>query len=118
MKYNFSRKLRLTADVQFKQVFRKAKKISTKVYAIFYCYNNLSHPRVGIIAPKKSIKKANERNVFKRAIREGFRLRQYNIGAIDIIFLAYKEAENISKEKLCQYLEKQWEELISQQKKV
>lgn len=118
MKYNFTRKLRLTTDAQFKQVFRKAKKISTKLCAIFYCYNKFSYPRLGIIVPKKSIRKANQRNVFKRAVREGFRLKQNNIGAIDIIFLAYKEAENISKEKLCQHLEKQWEELILRQKKV
>ncbi len=117
MEYKFSRKLRLTTDYQFKLVFRKARKISTKVGAIFYLYNNLNHPRLGIVVPKKSIKEANDRNCFKRMVRESFRLRQHNLGAVDIIFLAYKEASCIPKEKLCQYLEKQWEELILGQKK-
>lgn len=112
MEYKFTRNLRLTTDAQFKQVFRKAKKISTELYAVFYCCNNLAYPRLGVIAPKKSIRKANKRNSFKRAIRENFRLKQHELSALDIVFLAYKNAERSSKEKLCQYLEKQWETLI------
>ena len=117
MEYKFSHKLRLTADAQFKQVFRKARKISTDLYAVFYCQNDLAYPRLGVIAPKKSIRKANERNSFKRAIREGFRLRQYELGSTDIVFLAYKNAESSSKESLWQHLERQWETLILRQKK-
>jgi len=118
MNYNFSHKLRLTTDAQFKQVFRKANKISTEICAVFYCYNNFSCSRLGVIAPKKSIKKANDRNYFKRAIREGFRLRQYELGAIDVVFLAYRGAENVGKEKLCQCLKNQWDELILRQKRL
>ncbi len=118
MKYKFSYKLRLTADAQFKQVFRKARKTSTDLYAVFCCQNNLGYPRLGVIAPKKSIRKANERNSFKRAVRESFRLRQHELGAIDVVFLAYKNAESSSKENLWQHLERQWEALILRQKKL
>ena len=118
MKYKFPHRLRLTTDDQFKKVFRSARKIPTELYAVFYCNNSLTHPRLGIVAPKKSIRKANERNSFKRAVRESFRLRQHKLNAIDIIFLAYKKAESASKEKLCQHLEQQWEELILRQKKL
>ena len=117
MEYKFSHKLRLTTDAQFKKVFRCAKKIPTEFFAVFYCYNNLAHSRLGVIAPKKSIKKANKRNYFKRAIRESFRLKQHEIGAVDVVFLAYKNAEGLLKEKLCQHLEKQWQALILRQKK-
>jgi ribonuclease P protein component len=117
MKYKFSRKLRLTTGDQFKQVFRQARKTPTRMCAIFCYRNNLSFSRLGVVVPKKSIKKAHERNIFKRAVRECFRLRQHGLGAIDIVFLAYKEAGGASKEKLCQHLERQWDELVSRQKK-
>lgn len=118
MKYNFSHDLRLTTDIQFKQVFRKALKIPTKMFAVFYCPNGLTYPRLGVIVPKKCIKKANNRNHFKRMVRESFRLRQYELGATDVVFLAYKDAKNMVKKNLCQYLEKQWKELILRQKKL
>lgn len=118
MKYNFSSDLRLTTDIQFKQVFRNALKIPTKMFAVFYYKNGLTHPRLGVIVPKKCIKKANDRNHFKRMVRESFRLRQHKLGAIDVVFLAYNDAKNIVKKNLCQYLETQWEELILRQKKL
>ena len=118
MKYNFPHRLRLTTDDQFKKVFRSARKISTEMCAVFYCYNSLAHPRLGVIVSKKSIGKASERNFFKRVVREGFRLKQHKLGEIDIVFLAYKKAGSTSKEKLCRYLEQQWEELILRQKKL
>ncbi|EKE01833.1 MAG: ribonuclease P [uncultured bacterium] len=118
MKNTFSREKRLTTDAQFKQVFRKGRKTSAAVCAVFCYFNNLTHPRLGLVVPKKSIKKAHERNIFKRAVREGFRLRQHELGAIDIVILSYKQAEGLAKEKLCLYLEKQWEELILRQKKL
>ena len=118
MKYKFPYRLRLTTDAQFKKIFRSARKVPTELCAVFYCNNSLTHPRLGVIAPKKSIRKANERNSFKRAVRESFRLRQHELNSIDIVFLAYKNAESAAKEKLCQHIEQQWEALILRQKKV
>jgi ribonuclease P protein component len=117
MKYKFPYKLRLTTNSQFKKVFRSVQKISTELFAVFYCHNSFTHPRLGIVAPKKSIREAHDRNSFKRTVRESFRLRQHELRAIDIVFFAYKKAEQASKEKLCQYLEKQWEEFALRQKK-
>lgn len=117
MRYKFPYKLRLTTDAQFKRIFRSARKVPTELCAVFYCNNNLAYSRVGVIVPKKSIRLASKRNSFKRVVREGFRLRQHELKTIDIVFLAYKNAESVSKEKLCQHLEQQWEALILRQKK-
>ena len=118
MEYKFPRKLRLTTDNQFKLVFRKGRKISSKPSAVFYHNNKLAHPRLGVIAPKKSIRKAKDRNYFKRLIREGFRLRQHELGSIDIVILAYRDVEYVSEEEFCKCLQKQWEDLILRQKKL
>lgn len=118
MEYNFSHKLRLTTDNQFKIVFRNARKIPTKAGAIFYYNNKLNHPRLGIVVPKKSIRKANDRNYFKRIVREGFRLRQHELKAIDIIFLAYRDAGYMSRERLRQWLKNQLENLVLRSEKL
>jgi ribonuclease P protein component len=112
MKYSFSRNLRLISTVQFKQVFSKAKRVTTQFGTIFYCYNNLNHPRLGVIVPKRNVKLANKRNRLKRIIRECFRLRQQQLATIDIIFLMNKEATNIVDQDLWNYLEKSWDRLV------
>lgn len=108
----FPKSLRLTTKTQFEQTFLQSKKIPTKLCAIFYCKNNLNHPRLGLVVPKKSIRHANDRNTFKRVVRDNFRLNQHNLGAIDIIVLSYREAANASKQDICQHLTKQWQRLI------
>lgn len=112
----FPKSLRLTTKTQFEQTFLQSKKIPTKFCAIFYCKNNLNHPRLGLVVPKKSIRHANNRNTFKRIVRDNFRLNQHLLGAIDIIVLSYREAANVSKINLCQHLTNQWQRLIAGQK--
>lgn len=108
--------LRLTTKKQFEQTFLRSKKMPTKLCAFFYCQNNLNHPRLGLVVPKKSIRHAHDRNTFKRVVRDGFRLNQHQLGSIDIIVLSYREAAHISKKDLCQHLTKQWQRLIIPQK--
>jgi ribonuclease P protein component len=108
----FPKALRLTTKTQFEQTFSQAKKIATKLYAIFYCQNNVNHPRLGLVVPKKSIRQANDRNTFKRVVRDSFRLNKQQLGSIDIIVLSYREAAQVSKKDLCQHLAKQWQRLI------
>jgi ribonuclease P protein component len=117
MKYSFSRKTRLTTGVQFKQVFRKGKKTTYPTCAIFCCFNTLQHSRLGVVVPKKSIKKSVERNCFKRVVREGFRLKQHDLGNLDIVVLAYKQAEGVGKEKVRLCLEQLWEMLVLRHRK-
>ena len=112
----FPRDLRLTSKNQFEQTFLQSRKIPTKFCAIFYCQNNLNHPRLGLVVPKKSIRHANDRNTFKRVVRDSFRTNQQQLGSIDIIVLSYKEAAQVSKKDLCQHLVKQWQRLIIPQK--
>lgn len=114
----FGKDLRLTTKKQFEQTFLQGKKLPTKLCAIFYCKNNLNHPRLGLVVPKKSIRHANNRNTFKRVVRDSFRLHQHHLGAIDIIVLSYREANNAAKTDLCQHVTNQWQRLQTLQKKL
>lgn len=116
MQYHFPRYLRLKDSNQLDRVFKQARKISTKNFAIFYCANDLAFPRLGIIATKKNIQKANARNVFKRIVRESFRLQQANLKNYDYIVFAYKSAATITKNELFQCLNQQWNKLVKLEK--
>ena len=112
MKYNFPHEVRLTTEAQFKQVFSRAKqKITTKVFAVYFCYNNVIHPRLGVIIPKKNVNKASKRNYFKRIVREYFRLNQNKLKKIDVVIFFNKKIDGLAKEELNQQLEIQFNKL-------
>jgi ribonuclease P protein component len=75
--------------------------------------NELDHPRLGLAIAKKNVKKAVDRNVIKRAVRENFRKQQQNLGNIDIVVLARKEAIEAPLELLRKSLEKHWLKLAT-----
>jgi ribonuclease P protein component len=61
---------------------------------------------------KKNIKLAVARNKIKRAVRESFRLNQHELGSIDIVVLARRDAANVSSKKLTLSLQMHWKKLI------
>jgi len=109
--FNFSSKLKLTTKAMFDHVFTRGKKISANKFAIFFCSNDLQFPRLGIIVSKKNAKTSVARNKFKRVARESFRINQHNVLGFDIVVLAYKEINRLSKKELRECLEKQLKKL-------
>lgn len=107
MKYNFPRRSHLVTEAQFKKVCKARQKISSEIFAIYYCYNNTNHPRLGVIVPKKKVKSAVKRNCFKRIIREEFRLKQKQLKNIDIVVVVIGKAGDLSKKEINLLLEKQ-----------
>lgn len=108
MQYSFPRKLRLKESNQFDRVFKQAHKISTGKFAVFYCANDTTNPRLGIVATKKNLPKAIQRNNFKRIVRESFRKKQPKLKNYDFIVFAYKLATSTPKKELTECLEKLW----------
>lgn len=105
MKYTFPRTVRLLTKLQFKQVFNKTKqKISKEAFTVYYCNNNLTYPRLGVIVPKREINQASKRNRFKRIVRECFRLNQHGFKGVDILVFIKEKAGVVLKEELEQCL--------------
>ncbi len=49
-----------------------------------------SHPRLGLVIGKESVKLSVERNRLKRLIRDSFRLHQELLAGLDIVVVARK----------------------------
>lgn len=47
--------------------------------------SGLIKPRLGLVVGKKQLKKAVDRNIFKRVIREQFRLCRSTLPAVDLV---------------------------------
>ena len=113
-RYFFPATNRLKTASQFKQVFSNSKKAPTKGCCVFYRANNLNCARLGVIVQKKHIRKSCKRNWFKRQARESFRLAQHSFGGVDIIVLAFKEANTMTSNDVRKNLEKQWQKITCQ----
>lgn len=68
------KELRLTKNKEFEAVLKKGKSVYSSVLLIKFIKNNLNYSRFGLIVSNKVSKKASQRNLIKRRIREIIRL--------------------------------------------
>lgn len=66
-------------------------KIKTQYFLVLYQPNQQKYPRLGIIVNTHYIKRAVDRNQFKRIIRESFRHHKENLKALDIVVIIRSE---------------------------
>jgi len=111
--FSFPSRLRLKKPEEFQKVFANPIKSTDQYFTLLAVKNDLGHPRLGLAIAKKTIKKAVQRNVIKRAVRENYRLQQQNLGNIDIVVLARKEAADAPLDLLYKSLDKHWLKLVS-----
>jgi len=84
-----AKKMRLDCPRDFKRCFLSGKRVTNKVFALYYSDNDGSQARLGIRIAKKKIKKAVDRNKIKRVAREVFRKGQFN--GIDVVLILKNE---------------------------
>lgn len=109
----FPQQSRLKKAAEFKKVFTNPVKSTDRYFTVLATQNDFGFPRIGLAIAKKIIRKAVDRNVIKRTVRESFRLQQHNIGNIDIVVLARKEALAVAPSELTGSLERHWLKLVS-----
>lgn len=112
MSLSFPRSLRLLKKPQYDYVFQSAKKIGMHSATFLYRINHLDHPRLGLIVSKKTAKRANARNRFKRASRESFRLIQHDLPNVDIVILSRGRISELENQVLFLELNEAWKRLI------
>ncbi len=68
--------------------------------------NGLTLARLGLVIPKKAVKRAVDRNRIKRLAREVFRQAQHDIKVIDILFIARKGIDKLPNQTVTECLKK------------
>ena len=111
--FSFPPQLRLKKPAEFKKVFANPVKSSDQYFTLLAIRNDLDHPRLGLAIAKKNIKKAVDRNVIKRTVRENYRQKQHSLGSMDIVVLARREAKDAPLDLLRKSLERHWLKLVS-----
>lgn len=112
MSFSFSRDVRLCSAADFKQVFDKTDiKVACPQLLILAKDNGLQRARLGLVVAKKNIRTATGRNRAKRHIRETFRLRQDELGGLDIVVLVRRGFGELEDSELNRLLAKQWSRL-------
>jgi ribonuclease P protein component len=101
----FPRQARLVETDEFSSVFNFRKRISGRYLIVYYRFNQLTRPRLGLIASKKVARAAVQRNYMRRVLRELFRRQQSKLGNVDIVIRIQKifgrqEYPNVAEEFL------------------
>lgn len=112
-RYSFPPRLRLRKPAEYKKVFANPVKSTDKYFTLLAIQNELGHARLGLAIAKKTIRRAVDRNMLKRVIRESFRSQQWQLGTMDIVVLARKDALGIPVSQLRSALQKHWSKLVN-----
>ena len=97
--YKFPRTSRLLIKRDFQSVFADPRKVSNRYLLALYKPNQQVNARLGIIVPKSRVKKAVDRNLIRRIVRESFRHQQAALKGLDLIVLIRSECSPICGEK-------------------
>lgn len=88
----FRKEERLHKEKLIEELFSKGSSFHSFPFKVYFLPNPdqaVPHNQVLISVPKKTFKKATDRNLIKRRIREAFRLNKFAIAASQKLMIAY-----------------------------
>lgn len=118
--FAFSPAARLLQASEYKAVFDHALfKVHQPSFLILAIARSgeSNQSRIGIVVAKRKIKRAHERNRFKRLTRDSFRLHQHELPCLDLVIMAKQGADLVPNAELHQELLKGWQLLQSRVRK-
>ena len=107
----FAHHQRLTRPAEYQLVFTKSKRVGDKELNILFRANQKPFARLGIVVPRKHIRKAIVRNQIKRQVRESFRWHQEALKGWDVVILLRSKPGVVSNASIRERLEKYWQHI-------
>ncbi len=104
----FSRSLRLTHAIDYSNVFKDNFRVIDEDFTLLVGKQRLSKPRLGLAVAKKQLKRAVDRNLIKRLIRESFRLNQHKLPNHDIVVMVRHHILKLNHQQIMIRLNKHW----------
>lgn len=81
----FVQRVRLLTPAQFDRAFKQGRRMHQGPMSAVIAANPLGHARIGFALSKKFARRAVQRNLLKRLLRERFRLNQAMLPAVDLV---------------------------------
>ena len=69
-------------------MFERPQRSTDRYLTVLASPNGLEHPRLGLAIARKHLRRAVDRNLLKRLIRESFRMHQGTLACVDFVVLA------------------------------
>lgn len=76
---------RLKKTDEYSSVFAFRRSLKGRWLVVHYRPNTLNTARLGVVVAKRFAKRANERNLVKRIVREQFRRNRASLPALDLV---------------------------------
>ncbi|MES9966781.1 MAG: ribonuclease P protein component [Sedimenticola sp.] len=116
-KARFPRSARLLKPAEFSRVFERPRKSVDNCFTVLFRDNNLEEARLGLAISKKNVRRAVDRNLIKRLVRESFRCQREQLGGLDIVVMARRNLPATDRSALRSSLDKHWSNLVKRNKK-
>ena len=99
----------------FSRVLNEGHRYRANSLSVFSSPNHLTYCRIGIILPKKQVKRAVDRNYIKRLLKENFRLSQHQFSSRDFVIFGYRGLTQMTKTELQALVASVWQKLQKSQ---
>ena len=83
------------------------------MFLVFACPNGLALARLGLAISKKKTKKAVDRNLLKRLVRESFRTHQSMLTGLDLVVLNRSLETDLENKRFLSSLSSHWQRLAN-----
>lgn len=107
--FSLTSRERLHTTSQFQRVFDQAARASSEAFVLLSRENTLGYPRLGMVVAKRNARRAVDRNMVKRMVRESFRTCKAGLPASDYVVILRRPAGAAQRDTLRRQLTRLWQ---------